>query len=1040
VIKKKTAYDKMNRFFLFVIFLFSFFPASAQTYFFKNFTVENGLPQSQVLSIFQDASGRLWIGTNQGGIARYDGNTFENITETNGLAGNVVYSIEQGNDGLLYIGTTKGLSIYDGKKIKNFTTENGLSNNGVVKVFKDRKGKILLGTGKGVCVLEGDTIIPFKLDTVLDNSTVLNIVEDTKGNTWFCTVQSGLFLFSGGKITNYTKANGLKSDYIFSIVQRGMQNYWISTYEGLFNLEDGKITQVKVPGTLSDIPFYEFCNDDVGNLWIGSSEGVFKYRNGTFTSFKKSNGLVDNNIWKIIQDREGNMWFASKSNGLSKLSNEMFFSYNLKDGLPSDNIETIFQDTSGLYWIGSKNGATVFNSDTKKFKTYRESDGLSSETVTCFGQQKNGTILIGTNFGLTTFDGKKFREIKADENDYNEIRDIMVEENGTIWLATSKGIAKVENTKIVPFKPAEKFTEKAYCIYKDSEGIIWFGYEDGVLRYNGTGVQHMNKGNGFIGDRVRCIDEDENWDLWFGTNDGIYRYNRSYLTHFSEKDGLKSSAIYSLVFDKYNSMWLGMPKGISHITVKADAINRNRYYGKDDGFPGGCGNNAMIIDNKDKIWIGTVNGLVVYQPEFDLTKNTEPITVIKGIRLFSQTVEWKLFADSVDSKNIPLHLVLPFDRNHLSFDYVGISLTNPHEIAYQYYLKGFDKDWLPLNYKTSETYSNLPAGEYEFLVKSGTEEDIVNAKPVSFKFRIEPPFYQRWWFFLICGLVVFAAIYSYVSIRRANSQITKQKEEISSQKDIIEHKNRDITDSINYAKTLQEAVLPPQDIFKKFLKDSFIIYMPKAIVSGDFYWIEKRGDNVLMSVVDCTGHGVPGAFMSIIGHNGLNQAVNEHRLLRPSIILNYLNLSVNETLHKASEGASVRDGMDMALCNFNTRTLELEYAGAHNPMFIISKGELIELKADRMSIGQFTDEPKSFTNHTYQLKPGESFYMFSDGMVDQFGGEKGKKFKKAALRELLKTVGHLPMEEQKTRILAHYKQWMGNHEQVDDMCIIGVKA
>jgi ligand-binding sensor domain-containing protein/serine phosphatase RsbU (regulator of sigma subunit) len=1023
---------------LVLLFAFiSFQTAKGQTYFFKNFTVENGLPQSQVLCVFQDASGRLWIGTNQGGLAKYDGNTFENIKETNGLANNVVFCINQNKEGLFYIGTGNGLSISDGKKFKNYYVENGLTHNGVLKIFTDKKGITWLGTVKGVCTLEKDTILKFNGDSLLNNSTVLNIVEDSKGNTWFCTVQNGLFLLSDGKLKNYTTANGLKSNYVYSVIQRGTQNYWIATHEGLFDLNNDKITEVKVPGTRNEIPFYEFCKDDAGNLWIGSSEGVFKFRNGQFTKFKKSNGLVDNNIWKVIQDREGNMWFASKTNGLSKLSNEMFFSYNIRDSLPDDNIEAIFQDTSGLYWIGTKRGATTFNG--KKFRTYKVQDGLSSETVTCFGQMKEGTILIGTNFGLTKYDGKKFSEVKAVEKQYNHIQDILVEENGTVWLATWGGIAKIEGNKIIPFKSAEKFTDKTYCIYKDSEGTLWFGYEDGVLRYNGTGVQHMNKSNGFIGDRIRCIDEDEDWNLWFGTNDGIYRYNRRYLTHFSEADGLKSSAIYSLVFDKNNSMWLGMPKGISHITAKDDILNRNRYYSKDDGFLGGCSNNAMIIDNKGKIWIGTDKGLVVYQPEFDVPKNSEPITVIKNIRLESQTTDWKLFADSVDSKNIPYNLVLPFDRNHLTFDFVGISLTNPHEIAYQYYLKPFEKDW-QLTYKNEKDYTNLPPGEYEFFVKSGTEEELANAKPVSFKFVIEPPFWQRWWFFLIIALVAAAAIYSYVSIRRANTQITRQKEEISLQKDIIEHKNRDITDSINYAKTLQEAVLPPQQIFKKFLTDSFIIYMPKDIVSGDFYWIEKRGDNVLLSVVDCTGHGVPGAFMSIIGHNGLNQAVNEHRLLKPSIILNYLNLSVNETLHKATEGTSVRDGMDMALCNFNTKTLVVEYSGAHNPLFIISKGELIELKADRMSIGQFTDEPKSFTNHSYQLEPGDTFYMFSDGIVDQFGGEKGKKFKKAQLRELLQSLGHLPMEEQKARILTHYKQWMGNHEQVDDMCIIGVKA
>lgn len=1022
-----------------LLFLFLFFTthSQAQNYFFKNFTVENGLPQSQVLCVSQDNNGRLWIGTNQGGVARYDGNVFETFKEANGLANNVVFSVVQGKDGSFYIGTGNGLSIYDGKKFRNLFVEDGLSHNGVLKLFMDKKGILWLGTVKGICYIENDTIHRFSKDTLLDNSTILNIVEDSRGNMWFCTVQNGLFQYNTQGIKHYTKNNGFRTDYIFSIVQRGTKNYWVSTYEGLYNLEDDKVTQLKVEGENKNIPFYDFCKDDAGNLWIGSSEGVFKMRNGVFSSFKKKNGLVDNNIWKIIQDREGNMWFASKTNGLSKLRSEMFFNYNLNDGLPDDHISSVFQDSSGLYWIGSRRGATTFNG--KEFKTFKIKNGLSDEEVLCFEQSPEGKILIGTGYGLTVFDGKNFSKIISDERSCNRIEDIMVEKNGTVWLATWGGIAKMENNKIVRFKTAEKFNDKVYRIYKDSEGSIWFAYEDGVLRYNGTGVQHMNKSNGFIGGRVRCIDEDEDWNLWFGTNDGLYKYNRSYLTHVEE--GLHDKAIYSLVFDRNNSMWLGMPKGINHITVKGDIINRNRYYGIDEGFPGGgCNNNALIIDNEEKIWIGTANGLVVYQPEYDKPKVSEPITLIKSIRLFSQQVEWKLFADSVDDRNIPYNLVLPFDRNQLTFDFVGISLTNPHEIAYQFYLKGFENDWQDITYITERVYSNLPPGEYEFFVRSGTAEDISEAKPVSFRFKIEAPFWMRWWFFAIIGLVVTAAIYSYISIRRANRQITFQKDQISQQKELIEHKNRDITDSINYAKTLQEAVLPPQEVFKKYLNDSFIIYMPKDIVSGDFYWIEKRGNNVMLAVVDCTGHGVPGAFMSIIGHNGLNQAVNEHRLLKPSIILNYLNMSVNETLHKAAEGASVRDGMDMAFCNFNTKTLELEYAGAHNPLLIVSKGELTELKANRMSIGQYTDEQKSFTSHSCQLQTGDSFYMFSDGIVDQFGGEKGKKFKKAQLRELLKSIGHLPMDEQKTRIMAHLQQWKGKLEQVDDMCIIGVKA
>ena len=281
----------------------------------------------------------------------------------------------------------------------------------------------------------------------------------------------------------------------------------------------------------------------------------------------------------------------------------------------------------------------------------------------------------------------------------------------------------------------------------------------------------------------------------------------------------------------------------------------------------------------------------------------------------------------------------------------------------------------------------------------------------------------------------------YRNKQKANNIITEQKKEVEQQKIIIEVKNKDITDSIKYAKRIQEAILPPQELIKQLLPNSFILYKPKDIVSGDFYWLENKEDRVLLAAVDCTGHGVPGALMSIVTHNGLSRAVNEHRLLKPSEILNYLNENVHLTLRQSDEEGSIKDGADMSLCSFDFKNYMLEFAGANNTLIIIRGSELIEVKSDKQPIGSFRQEKlKPFTNHEIRLQKHDTVYLFSDGYADQFGGEKGKKFKYSKLKELLLSVQNKSMAEQKDILNETLETWKGNLEQVDDVCVIGAKV
>ncbi|WP_170227947.1 tetratricopeptide repeat protein [Vicingus serpentipes] len=262
----------------------------------------------------------------------------------------------------------------------------------------------------------------------------------------------------------------------------------------------------------------------------------------------------------------------------------------------------------------------------------------------------------------------------------------------------------------------------------------------------------------------------------------------------------------------------------------------------------------------------------------------------------------------------------------------------------------------------------------------------------------------------------------------------KQKKVIEQQKEVVEMAHQEIKDSITYAKRIQNAILPSSKLVKEYLQESFIFYKPKDVVAGDFYWMEHKNNKILFAAADCTGHGVPGAMVSVVCNNGLNRAVREYGLTDPGEILDKARDIVIQEFEKSEE--DVKDGMDIALCSLEGN--KLQYAGAHNPLWIIRNGEIIETKANKQPIGKF-DNPEPYTTHSFDLQQGDSLYIFSDGYIDQFGGEKGKKFKVKAFRDLLLSIQDKTMEEQKTIIDEAFETWRGSLAQIDDVCVIGVK-
>lgn len=293
---------------------------------------------------------------------------------------------------------------------------------------------------------------------------------------------------------------------------------------------------------------------------------------------------------------------------------------------------------------------------------------------------------------------------------------------------------------------------------------------------------------------------------------------------------------------------------------------------------------------------------------------------------------------------------------------------------------------------------------------------------------------------IVLFIIFFVLILALTYVIYRQFKITKRfNRDIAKQRDTIAEQNKQITDSILYASRIQHAILPPHDIIANNVPDHFIYFKPRDIVSGDYYWMTQIDELIIVIAADCTGHGVPGAFMSLLGITFLNEIVHEKKIVSPEAILHELRMRIMESLNKSNTGETYKDGMDMSICVIHKATNELSYAGAYNPLYVIRNAELHEIKADKIPVGLSEKMDVAFQLHNWKLEPNDCFYMFSDGYADQFGGPNNKKFMSRAFKQLLVSIHKSSMETQKQTLDTTITNWMGTNEQVDDILIIGIR-
>jgi len=772
----------------FFLFLFVLPQVSlGQQYLFKNFNIEDGLAQSQVRSIFQDSRGYVWIGTLGGGVSKYNGLEFINFNKKDGLGNNNILSINEDRTGHLWFGTYQGACRHDGKNFINITTEDGLVHNSIMSILEDHKGNLWFGTGGGISQYDGFTFTNFTEKDGLINNTVRVIIEDHEGSLWLGT-EGGVCKYDGKTFTPFVGKDGLSENTVGSILEDREGNLWFGTDRGVYKYDGKNFTHLTERDGLCDDTVVSILEDHEGNLWFGTDGGISQYDGFTFTNFTERDGLSSNSVWSMIEDREGNLWIGTYRGGIDKYRKSPFTQFTTKNGLTDNIVRSIVEDKKGNLWFGTyKGGVSEF--DGKVFTGLSATDGLVDNFVLTILEDRAGNLWFGTYRGVSKYDGRSF--INFTEKDGlcdNLVRSIIEDKIGNIWFGTdSGGICKFDGVSFTNFSTKDGLNDdEIMTIFEDQRGNIWIGSRRGINIFNGENFVDFTEKHGLLEEEpVFAIIEDQKGNIWFGVyGEGIVRYTPAHQTPekpgendesggsfqaFSSKDGLYDDTVISMSLDEDGNLWIGTEKGISRLNVRQyDETGRIEFknYGKEEGFIGiECIHNAIFRDSKGNMWFGTLRGAIQYNPKNERPDQVEPLTHITNLRLFFEDVDWSTYIDKLDNNGLPVGLKLPYNRNHIIFDFIGISLCIPNKVKYQYKLEGFDMNWAPVQKETYAIYSNLPSGRFTFNVKACNENGVWNTKPANFSFEITPPFWQEWWFYVSVFLVIAGSIRAYIKLR-----------------------------------------------------------------------------------------------------------------------------------------------------------------------------------------------------------------------------------------------------------------------------------
>ena len=1048
-----------------------------------NYTPEHYNSLSQNHAIIQDKRGVMYFGNNDG-ILEFDGIYWRKIPVNEKL----VRSLAINKNGRIYVGASNefgylmpdsvgklkfhSLIQYLDDKDKDFgyvwkthVTSEGVYfqtsgaifrwDNDSLKTWRSESeyhlsfninGEIFVREkGTGLKIMKEDTLILLNNGEKFAAIDVYGMVPIEENDALIISKEEGIFRYynindpeKGQLVRYFTEIdNFLSENEVNNIIKIGEYKYSFGTWQNgviIYDQTTGQFEVInKISGLQNEIIQDQFL-DNRNNLWLALDNGISMVSISVPVSFYQDKAgltaiesISRFNNYLYVATRTGTYYLSHPGelnippvfSGQSYYNKPGFFQVDEVTGecwvllsLESEKQKFLFIALNTKVYVIDKNNKIV--------------DKINN-IPWCFCQSKQDPYLvfIGVEDGIESYYLKNGKWTKnARIKDIEEKIDKIIEDlSGNLWMTTENGsvyVMNITNFNLVKENPK-------------------------VFRYDTT--HGLPEGDIYV--------ELVNEKPLFATAKGLYTFfpDRERFepdTSFGNEFADGSRDIYKLLQDPEKNIWMVtyIPATEEYETGFLRLMKNGNYEWIKEPFLSFSKEviHALHHDKDGITWMGGPEGLFRFDPYIEKDYEQEYNTLIRKVTLGHDSIIF--FGTYYDNNSLQTTIqpeilipVLAYKYNSLTFEYSAPVNEDNSPMLFSYYLEGYEINWSDWSTDTKNRYTNLHEGSYIFHVRSkNLYEKIGNQS--TYEFSITPPWTRT--ILAYIGYILFLAAFIYAVVviytRNLRAIIRERTAEIREKKEEIEEKNKDIMDSIQYAQRIQEALLTPGDYIDKLFPERFILFKPRDIVSGDYYWMTEVNKKIICVAADCTGHGVPGAFMSMLGMAFLNEIIGKGKSIHANEILNDLRTMVISSLRQTGQTGENQDGMDLALYILDPEKMKLEYAGANNPLFLYRDNELFITKADKMPIGISSLADESFTNHVIDVKKGDLLYTFSDGYPDQFGGPKEKKFMIKNFKQLLANNLHKPMDEQKKVLEETLNEWMANTEQVDDILVIGVKV
>ena len=717
-----------------------------------NFSVKEGLAQSQVTDIVQDENGYLWIST-LGGLSHFDGLTFQNYSRESGLLDNYVNTLcADGNT--VYVGCKGGISIIQEKEINSFAFPE-IHREAKVMAIGVSDSTVWLGTDIAGLWSFKNGQFNFVESLPFDKVRSLTVIE----NFMLIGSNEGLFRFFFETEEWDVPFPSLHEKRVQDILIDKNNLLWIGTYEGLY-VHEKSLEHYTVDDGLISNRIKKLHQDIQGNIWVSTKEGVSKIGQDKIVNFDQSNGLENQDIKSVYCDLEGNVWMASNGSGIFKFSGEHIYTYTEDDQLCSRQALSIIQDTQNNLWLGSFNDGLCVKKGSS-FQQFNTSNGFPDNTIWSGIEDKNGILWFGTSNGLARIeDGEVSISQLGRTAGTDRITSLFEDSKGRIWIGNKYGVRILEEGKVIEFSEEHNFFGKRIRnIREDNTGNIWLGADNGLFKYEGNSFSKISQKNVFEDNTVLNISIDTNQNLWLGTKDGLYHFDQEQFNRIFIDEQFASNYInFSLLSENY--LILGSNNGLFVLDTKkylSGQKNYSRHFGMEQGLPDlECNLNAACLSSENELIFGTGNGLAIADLTYLVSDENikAPLVHIRNVRVF---MEDKVKRGEEVLNAFGTHRFLS-NENHISFDIAGLCLSKPQAVQFEYRLKGMQEQFLPLKNTSFVSFPFLPHGQYEFEVFAVGENGLRSEVPATYSFEIIAPFYKTALFNVLVSLMIIGLV------------------------------------------------------------------------------------------------------------------------------------------------------------------------------------------------------------------------------------------------------------------------------------------